>query len=164
MVKKLEVSDEQKKEQQRENCLDEGKLRLMLAKCKDSKNCKNLSSFTHKLIGTQAKDFLPTGKVCKLTGSKGALLLESEREEYEKIYCKIDPAHRICKQEEEEEEEEEKDEDEKPKKNAVVAESVASMTQSSANGSAGLILLSSSSCCCLLMMVGGLAMMRMRRR
>jgi hypothetical protein len=156
MVQKVELSDEQKKEQQRQNCLDETKLRLMLAKCKDSKNCQNLSNMSHRLIGTKAKDFLPTGKVCTLTGSKGALLLESEREEYEKNYCKIDPVHKICKQEE--------DEDEEPKENAVVAESMASTTQSSVNGSAGLILLSSSSCCCLLMMVGGLAMMRMRRR
>ena len=159
MVKKAELSDERRKEQQRENCLDETKLRLMLAKCTDPKHCQQASNLTHKLLETKAKDFLPTGKVCKLTGSKGALLLESERGEYEKIYCKIDPAHKICTatQENDDEEDDDDDDDEAP----VVKESVASTTQSSSgNGSAGLILLSSSSCCCLLMMIGAMVMMR----
>jgi hypothetical protein len=157
MVQKVELSDEQRKEQQRVNCLDETKLRLMLAKCTDLKHCQEASTLTHKLLETKAKDFLPTGKVCKLTGSKGALLLESERGEYEKIYCKIDPAHKICTATQENDDEEDDDDDEAP----VLKESVASTTQSSSeNGSAGLILLSSSSCCCLLMMIGAMVMMR----
>jgi uncharacterized protein with WD repeat len=149
MVQKLELSKEQKKEANRETCLDENKLRMALAKCPPDvkkSDCADLSALSkggHKLRGSKPEDFLPTGKLCKV---KGALLLESEREQYEKIYCKVDPAHKICKKEETKKEE---------TKQEVVEE-----TKKSDSSAAGIVVLSSSSCSCLVLMAGAMMMMR----
>jgi len=146
MVQQLQLSKEQKKQANREVCLDENKLRMALAKCPSDvkkSDCANLSAFGHRLRDSEGKDFLPTGKLCKL---KGALLLESEREQYEKIYCKVDPAHKICKKEETKKEE--------------TKQEVVEKTKKSDSNATGIVVLSSSSCSCLVLMAGAMMMMR----
>jgi hypothetical protein len=153
MVQALQVSGEERRESLRKKCLSEDGLKSALGKCPtEDDECQAGSKIGHKLLDTEARDFLPGGKVCKSTGSKGVLLLESERDEYEKIYCKIDPAHDICEQEEEETE----------SKEYSKTQATASKESSSSGITAG-ILSSSSSCCCLLIIiVGGMVMTKGR--
>jgi len=155
MVQQVELTREEKKQQNREVCLDENKLRVALAKCPPevrASACGNLSAFGHRLRGSKPEDFLPKGKLCKL---RGALLLESERGQYEEIYCKIDPAHGICK----------KPDEAAPPPSAgepPAAAPPAQKQEQKSSGNAGAVVLSSSSCCCLLLMFGGMMMMRRR--
>jgi hypothetical protein len=155
MVQKVKLTREQKKQKNREVCLDETQLRVALGKCLDvaAGQCGNLSAFGHKLRGSKPEDFLPKGKLCKL---RGALLLESERGQYEEIYCKIDPAHGLCKK---------PDEAAPPpaegfRKLSSEAAPPAQQEQQKSSGNAGAVVLSSSSCCCLLLMFGAMMMMR----
>jgi len=155
MVQQVELTREEKKQQNREVCLDENKLRVALAKCPPevrASACGDLSAFGHRLRGSKPEDFLPKGKLCKL---RGALLLESERGQYEEIYCKIDPAHGICK----------KPDEAAPPPSAgepPAAAPPAQKQEQKSSGNAGAVVLSSSSCCCLLLMFGGMMMMRRR--
>ena len=145
MVQAVQLSDEEKKKLNRETCLDEELLRGALV--------GKLSNMGHKLRGTKPKDFLPTGKVCKL---RGALLLETEREQYEKNYCKIDPAHKICKTEEGSIVKEEKVDIQEVKEEKVDIQE----NKKSGDANAGIVLLSSSSCSCLVLVLGMMMMMR----
>ena len=155
MVEQRKLTREEKKQQNREVCLDENKLRVALAKCPPevrASACGDLSAFGHRLRGSKPEDFLPKGKLCKL---RGALLLESERGQYEEIYCKIDPAHGICK----------KPDEAAPPPSAgepPAAAPPAQKQEQKSSGNAGGVVLSSSSCCCLLLMFGGMMMMRRR--
>jgi len=155
MVEQRKLTREEKKQQNREVCLDENKLRVALAKCPPevrASACGDLSAFGHRLRGSKPEDFLPKGKLCKL---RGALLLESERGQYEEIYCKIDPAHGICK----------KPDEAAPPPSAgepPAAAPPAQKQEQKSSGNAGAVVLSSSSCCCLLLMFGGMMMMRRR--
>jgi hypothetical protein len=156
MVQQKKLTREEKKQKNREVCLDENQLRLALGKCLPDHvrpgACGNLSAFGHRLRGSKPEDFLPKGKLCKL---RGALLLESERGQYEEIYCKIDPAHGICK----------KPDEAAPPPSAgepPAAAPPAQQQQQKSSGNAGAVVLSSSSCCCLLLMFGGMMMMRRR--
>lgn len=155
MVQQVELTREEKKQKNREVCLDENKLRVALAKCPPevrASACGDLSAFGHRLRGSKPEDFLPKGKLCKL---RGALLLESERGQYEEIYCKIDPAHGICK----------KPDEAAPPPSAgepPAAAPPAQKQEQKSSGNAGAVVLSSSSCCCLLLMFGGMMMMRRR--
>ena len=155
MVQQVELTREEKKQQNREVCLDENKLRVALAKCPPevrASACGDLSAFGHRLRGSKPEDFLPKGKLCKL---RGALLLESERGQYEEIYCKIDPAHGMCK----------KPDEAAPPPSAgepPAAAPPAQKQEQKSSGNAGGVVLSSSSCCCLLLMFGGMMMMRRR--
>jgi len=155
MVQQHKLTREEKKQQNREVCLDENKLRVALAKCPPevrASACGDLSAFGHRLRGSKPEDFLPKGKLCKL---RGALLLESERGQYEEIYCKIDPAHGICK----------KPDEAAPPPSAgepPAAAPPAQKQEQKSSGNAGAVVLSSSSCCCLLLMFGGMMMMRRR--
>jgi hypothetical protein len=165
MVQQFRISGEDKREALSKKCLNEAALRAMLGKCPpEDEKCGPLSRMQHKMFDTKARDFLPAGKLCKSTGSKGVLLLESERDEYEKTYCKIDPLHKICKKHEEEEEEEE-DEEEETEPTEAKGQAMASteVKKSSPDGIMGGILLSSSSCCCLLIIIGGGVVMMKRR-
>lgn len=156
MVQKLELTREQKKQKNREVCLDESQLRVALGKCPPdvkSSDCGNLSAFGHRLRDTKPEDFLPKGKLCKL---RGALLLESERGQYEEIYCKIDPVHGICKKPDEAAPPSAAGE---PPAAAPPAQQQQQVQQKS-SGNAGAVVLSSSSSCCLLLMFGGMMMMR----
>jgi hypothetical protein len=153
MVQKVKLTREQKKQKNREVCLDETQLRVALGKCLDvgAGQCGNLSAFGHKLRGSKPEDFLPKGKLCKL---RGALLLESERGQYEEIYCKIDPVHGLCKK---------PDEAAPPPAEGFISSAAAppaQQEQQKSSGNAGAVVLSSSSCCCLLLMFGGMMMMR----
>jgi hypothetical protein len=94
MVAAFTVTPEEKKQGRRNTCVKEDLLRQALGECPDdSTTCFALS---HKLYETTETDFLPSGKLCKL-GSGGVLLLESERDRYEKNYCNIDPESSFCK-------------------------------------------------------------------
>ena len=164
MVQQLRVSGEDKREALSKKCLNEAALRAMLGKCPpEDEKCGPLSRMQHKMFDTKARDFLPAGKLCKSTGSKGVLLLESERDEYEKTYCKIDPLHKICKKHEDEEDEEEEEETEPTEYAKEQAMASTEVKKSSPDGIMGGILLSSSSCCCLLIIIGG-GMVMMKRR
>jgi len=168
MVQQVELTREEKKQQNREVCLDENKLRVALAKCPPevrASACGNLSAFGHRLRGSKPEDFLPKGKLCKL---RGALLLESERGQYEDIYCKIDPAHGMCKKPDEAAPPGlrrllQPDEAAPPAAGEPPAAAPPAQKQEQkSSGNAGAVVLSSSSCCCLLLMFGGMMMMRRR--
>lgn len=88
------LTPEQKKYERRNTCVNQDQLSNALGKCSDgSTHCFAMS---HRAMDTTEKDFLPTGKLCKV-GSTGVLVLESERVQYENNYCNIDPGSAFCK-------------------------------------------------------------------
>lgn len=100
MVQVYEPTDEEKRVNRRNTCLDKKSLMLATELCPvgsaEAADCNFILG--HKFADTRKIDYLPgKGKnVCGLTGVKEGTLLESEEEVYLKHYCELDPTHEKC--------------------------------------------------------------------
>ena len=144
MVQVYEPTDEEKRVNRRNICLDKKSLMLATELCPvgsaEAANCT--LTLGHKFADTRKIDYLPgKGKnVCGLTGVKEGTLLESEEEVYLKHYCELDPTHEKCESE---------SDDTTPTKSKAIQAVATTKTQE--NDSGAIVLLSSissMSCVC----------------
>ena len=157
----LQLSDEKKKDNIKQTCLDVQKLRGALgANCDGANNrdqCMGLVGMGHKLNGTSISDYTP-GKRCKI-GGKGVLTLASEVDTYTKNYCQIDTAHATCASLKKPSEDAGTPPTAPPPAAQEAVGKVAETTQDASGGAALLSSVSSLSCCMFAIM-GAMTMFR----